>query len=198
MAAPLPKDEIERLKALYHYQVLDTPPEDDFEGIIYLASQICEVPICLISFVDEDRQWFKAKMGMEACETRRDHAFCAHAILNEKVLIIPDAQGDERFFTNPLVNGEPYIRFYAGAPLLSPGKHKLGTLCVIDQRPRQLSAFQIESLQLLAKQVVKLLELRSRNHLLHEKLSLIQKQKKAITRFWHEREELLERLKTSG
>lgn len=197
MAAPLPENETERLQALYHYHVLDTPPEDEFENIIYLASQICKTPICLISFVDEDRQWFKAKKGLEACETRRDHAFCAHAILNENVLIIPDTQDDKRFFSNPLVNGEPYIRFYAGAPLLSPGNHKLGTLCVIDQRPRQLSNFQVESLQLLAKQVVKLLELRSRNHLLHEKLSLIQKQKKAIIRFWHEREELLERLKIS-
>lgn len=198
MAAPLPENEIERLRALHHYQVLDTPPEDDFEDIIYLASKICEVPICLVSFVDKNRQWFKAKRGLLPCETSREHAFCGHAILDEELLIIPDARRDERFFSNPLVNGEPYIRFYAGAPLLSPGRHKLGTLCVIDRQPRKLSAFQLKALQMLANQVVKLLELRSRNKLLHEKLSLIQKQKKIITHLWNEREQLLERLKTSG
>jgi GAF domain-containing protein len=198
MAAPLPNNETERLKVLRHYRIMDSLPEDSFDDIVYLAAEICEVPVCLISFIDETRQWFKAKKGLEACETSRDLAFCAHTILNDKVLLIPDASKDARFYNNPLVLGEPYLRFYAGAPLLSPSRHQLGTLCVIDHQPRQLSAVQLNSLTILAKQVVKLLELRSRNQLLQEKLVLIQKQKDAITRFWYEREELLARIHSSN
>lgn len=198
MKAPLPRMETERLKVLHHYRVLDTPPEDDFDDIIFLASEICEVPICLISFIDENRQWFKAKKGLAACETSRDHAICAHAILNEDVLVIPDAKKDERFQNNPLVTGAPFIRFYAGAPLITPSNHILGTLCVIDREARQLNSLQLKTLPLLAKQVVKLLELRYRTKLLHEKLLLIGKQKETITRFWYEREELLEKLKKAN
>jgi GAF domain-containing protein len=194
MAAPSPKNETERLRVLQHYGIMDSLPEDSFNDIVYLASEICEVPVCLISFIDETRQWFKAKKGLETCETSRDLAFCAHTILNDEILVVPDATKDARFYNNPLVLGEPYVRFYAGAPLISPSRHKLGTLCIIDHQPRQLSTVQLNSIKILAKQVVKLLELRSRNQLLQKKFVLIQKQKDAIRRFWYEREELLAKL----
>lgn len=198
MIPPLPSKEKERLRVLHHYQVLDTPPEDDFDDITYLASEICEVPICLISFIDENRQWFKAKKGLEACETNREYAICAHTILNEDILVVPDLKKDVRFQNNPLVTGAPFIRFYAGAPLITPSNHILGTLCVIDQEARALNPLQLKTLPLLAKQVVRLLELHYRSRLLHEKLLLIQKQKETITRFWYEREELLEKLKEAN
>ena len=152
MPAPLPDNEPERLKVLNHYQVLDSPPEEEFEDLVYLASEICQAPVSLISFIDKKRQWFKARRGLEVSETPRDHAFCAHAILKEEVMIVPDALRDPRFFKNPLVKGEPFIRFYAGAPLITPSKHRLGTLCVIDQEPgRKLNSFQLKSLKILAK-----------------------------------------------
>ncbi len=198
MPAPRPKNEPERVKVLHHYGVMDSPPEEEFNDIVYLASKICEAPICTISFIDEERQWFKAKKGLTSCETRRDTAFCSHTILKDELLVIGDSTKDERFYNNPLVLGEPYIRFYAGAPLISPSRHKLGTLCVIDHRPRQLNSFQQRSLKVLAKQVVKLVELRFRNQLLQEKMLLIQKQKNTISHFWHEREELLEKLNSTS
>lgn len=158
--APLPPNEAKRLKNLYQYEVLDTPAEGAFDDLTRLAAQICETPIALISLIDTDRQWFKSKVGLAASETHRDLAFCAHAILQEHPLIVEDTLQDDRFADNPLVTGEPYIRSYAGAPLLTPQGNHIGTLCVIDFVSRQLSQPQIEALQTLGRQVISQLELR--------------------------------------
>ena len=160
MRPPLLPNEAARLAALHGYQVLDTAAEHSFDDITLLASQICGVPIALISFVDRDRQWFKAKTGLSVEETARDLAFCAHAITQTDVFVVSDTLSDKRFVSNPLVTGEPRIRFYAGAPLVTDEGHALGTLCVIDRVPRELTASQREALQTLSRQVMLLLELR--------------------------------------
>ncbi len=159
-AAPIPSNEEQRLAILREYQVLDTPPEQAFDDVVRLASLICGVPIALVSLVDETRQWFKARVGLEADSTARELAFCAHAILDEVVLEVPDALEDSRFSDNPLVLGDPGIRFYAGAPLITPGGHRLGTICVIDQERRTLTAEQLEALKALSRVVVEHLEFR--------------------------------------
>ncbi|NEX63182.1 GAF domain-containing protein [Noviherbaspirillum galbum] len=140
LAAPIPDDDNERLAALRALLILDTPPEQRFDKIVAFASQEFDVPICLISLVDERRQWFKARVGLEPCETGRDISFCGHAILQPDIMVVEDAHADARFADNPLVTGDPFIRFYAGAPLLMPGGHAVGTLCLIDTRPRRLDA----------------------------------------------------------
>jgi len=160
MVALLPHDEISRLAALYRYQILDTEAEPAFDDLTTLAAHICETPIALVSLVDRDRQWFKSKTGLCASETSRDLAFCAHAILDQIPFIVEDTLADDRFADNSLVTGEPYIRFYAGVPLVSPDCYPLGTLCVIDRVPRQLNSVQLSALQALSRQVVNLLELR--------------------------------------
>jgi PAS domain S-box-containing protein len=152
--------ECARLAALQRYAVLDTEPEEAFEELVRLAATICDAPIALISLLDETRQWFKARVGMEPQETPREISFCGHAIHQPDVFIVHDAQLDPRFADNPLVTGEPRIRFYAGAPLLTPEGHALGTLCVIDRRRRVISDAQKNALRALARQVVTQLELR--------------------------------------
>ncbi len=155
-------DEDARLRALRSYEVLDSAPEEAFDGLTRLAAEICGTPIALVSLVDADRQWFKSRLGLEQGETPRDVSFCAHAIAQPGTLVVGDARQDPRFADNPLVTAEPRIRFYAGAPLRSPDGHALGTLCVLDTRPRELSAEQLEALALLARQAQLLLELRRR------------------------------------
>ena len=141
MKARLPANETARLEALRAYGVLDSPAERACDDLVKLAAQLCGTPVATVSLVDESRQWFKAKVGLDTCETNRDVAFCAHAILQpDQLLVVPDATLDSRFADNPLVTGAPHIRFYAGAPLLTPQGLAIGTLCVIDYVPRQLSA----------------------------------------------------------
>ena len=161
MKAPLPPDEAERLKMLRQYSVLDTPPEDVFDDFTQLASYICQTPIALISLVDEGRQWFKSKVGVEVTETPREIAFCAHTILQkDEVMEVRDAEVDSRFKSSPLVTSDTHVRFYAGAPLVSPGGHALGALCVMDHTPRELTPKQLASLRALSRHVVAELELR--------------------------------------
>ena len=162
--AAIPHNEKERLEILKSYKILDTLPEEDFDSIVKIASSICNTPIALISLIDEDRQWFKSKKGLDANETHRDYAFCAHSILNPKDLfIVNDATKDERFSDNPLTTDKPNVIFYAGAPLNTSEGQAIGTLCVIDNKPKDLNQNQKDSLKLLADQVVRLLDLRKKN-----------------------------------
>lgn len=160
MRASLPANEEARLARLYEYQILDTLPEQSYDDITYLASRICSTPISLITLVDRDRQWFKSRVGLGLAETPREVSFCAHAILQNGLMIVPDTQQDPRFADNPLVTGDPHLRFYAGAPLLTSSGEALGTLCVMDHQPRRMDGEEQEALAALARQVMAQLELR--------------------------------------
>jgi GAF domain-containing protein len=162
MQAPLPANEKRRLEVLWKYDVLDTPPEQALDDLTQLAASICDTPVAMISLVDEHRQWFKSRLGIEEAETARDISFCAHAILKQEVMVVPDAHRDERFAHSPLVTTKPHIRFYAGAPLITPDGFPLGTLCVIDHKPRKFSNRQKEALETLARVVMSHLEMRRR------------------------------------
>jgi anti-sigma regulatory factor (Ser/Thr protein kinase) len=153
-------DEAARLKALHKYRILDTEPEQAFDDLTLIASQICGTPIALISLVDENRQWFKSRVGVNVQETPRSVSFCAHAIQQTGIFVVPDALNDARFRDNPLVQGDPHFRFYAGKPLTTPEGHALGTLCVADYQPRTLTQAQKDALEALQRQVEALLELR--------------------------------------
>lgn len=158
--APIPQNEIERLKALLEYQVMDTPNEDSFDDLVLMASEICNTPIALVSLLDDKRQWFKSRVGLLASETPRDISFCGHAIQKDEIFVVKDSHKDERFFDNPLVVGPPDVRFYAGAPLITPSGMAIGTLCVIDHQARELSDEQERYLKILSKQVIAQLEIR--------------------------------------
>jgi hypothetical protein len=189
MIAQKPANEQQRLATLRGYEILDTEPEAAFDDLTLLASYICQTPIALISLIDVDRQWFKSKVGLSLSETSRDIAFCASAILQSDVFVVPDATQDERFAENPLVISEPKIRFYAGAALMTDG-HALGTLCVIDRVPRKPSPEQLEALRALSRQVLAQLELRRNLKRLGKSLS-------ARDRAEHEKDSALQELKAA-
>lgn len=180
----IPDNEKDRLKELNSYQILDTFPEEEYDDITRIASEICQTPVSLISLVDENRQWFKSHHGTDSTETPREVAFCAHAINNtEEVLLVKDSRVDERFHDNPLVTGEPYVVFYAGVPLVSPKGLALGTLCVTDKEPRQLNEQQIRALKSLANQVVKLFELRKGQQLLENANKTLEAKYRELEKF---------------
>lgn len=158
---PKTPSESARQAELEAFDILDTLPEEMYDTITLLAAEICDAPIALVSIVDSERQWFKSKIGLDVAEGPRDFAFCAHAILDPaSILVVPDATKDERFFDNPYVTGDTAVRFYAGAPLVTKSGHALGTLCVIDRDPRELTPAQQQALEALSKQVMALLDLR--------------------------------------
>jgi len=159
-SAPLPENEIERLQRLTEFNILDTLEEQAYDDLTFLAAQICGTPIALISFIDSYRQWFKSYRGLQVRETPREYAFCAHAILGDDVFVVNDADKDPRFHDNPLVVDDPHVKFYAGAPLILENNIRLGTLCVIDSKARDMSESQQAALAALARQVVSQLALR--------------------------------------
>lgn len=167
---PILINEHERLQDLYEYNILDTHAESDFDELVELASHICKCPISLIALLDKDRQWFKAKIGLEISDMPRDVAFCSYAILQDDVMVVEDTTKDERFCDNPTVIGFPNVRFYAGVPIISPAGHKLGTICIADRKPRVLLSEERRILKLLANQATKLLEIRKKNILIKEKI----------------------------
>jgi len=176
--------EKDRQQALKSYSILDTLPDEDYDNLTAIASEICGTPISLISLVDSKRQWFKSHHGLDIRETPVEYSFCAHAIFEpNKLMVVEDASKDVRFRDNPLVVGEPFIAFYAGVPLLSPEGFPLGTLCVIDRKPRQLSESQKQSLEALAKQVIKLLELRKHKYQLKKTNQLLTEKNQMLEKF---------------
>lgn len=166
----VPESEKQRLKELADYELLDTEAEKEFDDLVRLASKICDTSISLVSLIDEDRQWFKAKIGLDINQTDRNVAFCNHTILQDELLEIKDTLQDERFKNNPFVTGNPNIRFYAGVPLITVAGHKLGSLCVVDTTPKELDKEQQFALKTLARQVMNLIELRFKSREL-EKLT---------------------------
>lgn len=195
MPLPVPLNEQDRIRELQSYSVLDTLPEQAYDDITLLASTICDSPIALISLVDSDRQWFKSVVGLDARQTDRDVAFCAHAILEPTGLfVIPDATADARFRDNPLVLSDPSIRFYAGAPLVTPTGNALGTLCVIDRVPRELTLDQQEALLALSRQVMVHLELRHLVENLKQSLEIRKQDSERVDAHRRELEQQLERL----
>ena len=180
----IPENELQRLDALKEYSILDTLPEKEFDEITALATLICKTPISLISLIDDKRQWFKSRQGLSATETAKELAFCAHAInIPHEPLVVPDSRKDERFFDNPLVTDAPFVIFYAGVPLISDGGFPLGTLCVIDNTPRELDNEQLEALQYLANQVTRLLEKRKQQSKLEMLVKELENKNNSLNNF---------------
>lgn len=179
-----PHNESERLRALRSYEVLDTLSEREYDQLTAIASQICGCRMSLISLIDEERQWFKARVGLDVSETAREFAFCAHAIHEpRKTLVVPDARLDDRFHDNPLVTGDPHLAFYAGVPLVNEDGLPLGTLCVLDSEPKTLSESQLNALNALADQVMALLELRRSKIALEKTLGNLEEKNRELEQF---------------
>jgi signal transduction histidine kinase len=179
-----PSNELERLQNLYSYKIIDTIPETDYDDITRLAAQICDVPIALISIIDDKRQWFKSRYGLDVTQIPKEYAFCAHAINDaDNVFIVKDSSKDNRFHDNPLVTDDPNVIFYVGVPLKSNNGLPLGTLCVIDNKPNKLSKQQIETLKVLSKHVMNLLDLRKNTHLLLENFKKLEEKNIELERF---------------
>lgn len=178
------KNESERLKELDSYSILDTLPESDYDDITAIAAELCDCHISLISLVDDKRQWFKSHHGLAATETPKEYAFCAHAINDqENIFVIEDSRIDERFHDNPLVTGEPKVIFYAGVPLVSEKNLPLGTLCVIDDKPKSLSQSQLDSLQALGNQVMNILNLRKAKAEIEKAVEDLKEKNQELERF---------------
>lgn len=193
-AFPVADNEPRRLHALGDYKIMDSLPEQAYDDFAKLASIICDTPIALITLLDDHRQWFKANIGLNVSETPRSQAFCAHAIINpDQIMTIEDAMLDERFATNPLVTADPHIRFYAGAPLVTPGGEALGTICVIDREPRKLTDGQAEALRILSREIIVQLELR-RSIAVLEQVALDQEQ---YVELMHEYQRDMEKVRTT-
>lgn len=183
----LVQNETARLQELYRYQILDTPPDPELDDLAMFAAEICDVPIALISLVDSDRQWFKSKVGVSITETARYISFCTHTIQQTELLVVPDALLDERFCQSPIVTENPKIRFYAGAPLITPSGFVLGTLCIADDKPRTLSQQQLRQLQILSREVMTHLELKRK----------MQETERVQVKFQHLQQQLVEKEKLS-
>ncbi|WP_420318648.1 sensor histidine kinase [Ekhidna sp.] len=180
----IPENEDERIKELNAYQVLDTLPEEDYDDLTSIAAEICNTNISLVSLIDENRQWFKSKFGLDASETPREYAFCAHAINEpEELFIVNDAREDERFHDNPLVVNDPNVTFYAGVPLVNEKGYSLGTLCVIDDKPKTLSNPQKKALKALGKQIMNILELRRKKRELESSIKTLEMTNEELDRF---------------
>ena len=171
MNSPALSTEAARLAALDRYAILDTDPEQSFDDLVILASYICKTPIALLSLLDDHRQWFKSTVGVQVRETPLEMSICAHAIKQEDLFIVPDTLQDTRFRENPMVVGEPHIRFYAGAPLINEDGFALGTLCVLDRQPRELDPEQKQALKSLRQLALKQMELRRNLQLLKDALN---------------------------
>lgn len=171
MAAPAPSTEAARVAALDRYAILDSEPEQSFDDLVILAAHICQVPMAMLSLVDDHRQWFKSKVGVQVGETPKEASICAQAIQQNNLFIVPDTLQDSRFRDNPLVTGEPHIRFYAGAPLINDDGYALGTLCVLDREPRELDAAQREAVNALGRLALRQMELRLNLQLLKDALN---------------------------
>lgn len=185
--APIPQNEHERLTTLYSYHILDTLPEKDFDNIVTIAAQICGTPMSHISIIDKDRNWLKSQIGLSLGEgAPRELSFCAHAINNpEEMMVVPDSSKDERFVDNPYVVDAPHIAFYAGVPLCAENGFAIGTLCVLDRVPRNLTEMQLASLRALANQVVCQLELRKKNRDLSLSKFSLQEINEELEKFAH-------------
>jgi GAF domain-containing protein len=187
MNSPTLSTDAARLAALDRYAILDTEPEQSFDDLVILASHVCKTPMALLSLIDDHRQWFKSTVGVQVKETPLELSICAHAIQQQDLFIIPDTLKDPRFRENPLVQGEPHIRFYAGAPLITEDGFALGTLCVVDREPRELDADQKSALRSLRQLALRQMELRKNLQLLKDALN-------DRTREEHAREKELKRL----